>query len=231
MNNNLYPILNVHNIVSPNYGTRCAEAKIDMLVLHYTVMQTISSALERLCDPQSNVSTHYCIDEDGNIFSLVHEQNRAWHAGKSFWRGNTDINSRSIGIEIANPGHQFGYRPFPEKQMTAIIKLSRNILSRFCIPARNVVGHSDIAPDRKLDPGELFDWQRLATAGVGVWPEPKPPPKQNLVSMLSEYGYDRKSENIIAAFQRHFRPAAITGEADEECYQIAAGLIELATKD
>ena len=154
---------------SPNYDSR-GGASVDMLVLHYTGMPTAEDAIVRLCDTNARVSAHYVVDEDGLVFQLVEEQYRAWHAGVSGWRGNTNINARSIGIEIVNPGHEFGYRPFPAVQMQAVTALCKAVLGRHSIPARNVVGHSDIAPERKEDPGELFDWVRLAREGIGLWP-------------------------------------------------------------
>tara|TARA_B100000676_G_scaffold311866_1_gene383465 strand:- start:1489 stop:2187 length:699 start_codon:yes stop_codon:yes gene_type:complete len=212
---------------SPNFGKRADDVPIDMLVLHYTGMKDAELALDRLCDPTAEVSAHYCVDEDGTIFTLVDEKHRAWHAGVSYWRGETDINSRSIGVEIVNPGHEFGYRPFPEAQMAALIPLCQQILSRHPIPARNVVGHSDTAPDRKQDPGELFDWCRLASEGIGLWPEPANPGDQSLDSLLAAFGYNMRAGGYIAAFQRHFRPKAITGGQDAESLRIAAGLIDL----
>lgn len=142
---------------------------IDMLVLHYTGMQSGSEALKRLCDPAAKVSAHYLIEEDGRIFQLVDEAQRAWHAGVSHWRGHNDINARSIGIEIVNPGHEWGYRPFSDAQIAALIPLCQAIIARYNIPARNIVGHSDVAPARKQDPGELFPWEHLAKAGIGLW--------------------------------------------------------------
>lgn len=155
---------------SPNCDSREGQ-QVDMLVLHYTDMATAKEALERLCDPAAKVSAHYLVEEDGNVHALVAEEMRAWHAGVSAWRGNTNINQRSIGIEIANPGHRLGYRPFPKPQMEAVAALCKEILSRHDIPARNIVAHSDVAPTRKKDPGELFDWKWLAGLGVGLWPE------------------------------------------------------------
>lgn len=154
---------------SPNFDGRDGQP-VDMLVMHYTGMKTAQEALDRLCDPTAKVSAHYVVDEDGSIYRLVDEENRAWHAGASSWRGHSNINQRSIGIEIVNPGHEFGYRPFPKAQMETVAALSKNILSRHDIPARNVVGHSDIAPERKEDPGELFDWGILAYNGIGIIP-------------------------------------------------------------
>ncbi len=152
---------------SPNFDSREGQ-KIDMLVLHYTGMKTGSGAIEKLCDASAKVSAHYVVEEDGRVLQLVEESERAWHAGVSFWRGNTNINQRSIGIEIVNPGHEYGYRPFTLAQMEAVIALCEDIVKRHKIPARNVVGHSDIAPARKQDPGELFDWEWLASVAVGL---------------------------------------------------------------
>ena len=149
-----------------------AHAAIDMLVLHYTGMRSAAEALRRLTSPEAAVSAHYLIDEDGAVWRLVPEERRAWHAGVSYWRGRRDINSASIGIELVNPGHEFGYRAFPEAQVAALEVLCRDVLSRYQIPPRHVLGHSDVAPARKDDPGELFPWRRLARAGIGLWPEP-----------------------------------------------------------
>ncbi len=156
---------------SPNFNDREGHT-IDMLVLHYTGMRSADDARDKLCNAMSDkkVSAHYLVDEDGTIYAMVDESMRAWHAGVSYWRGHTNINQRSIGIEIVNPGHEFGYRPFPKPQMEAVAELCKDILSRRAIPARNVVGHSDVAPERKQDPGELFDWKFLAEHGVGLWP-------------------------------------------------------------
>ena len=161
---------------SPNFDARPPGARIDMLVLHYTGMVSAEAAIERLCDPAAKVSAHYLIDEDGAVRRLVDENHRAWHAGEASWRGKSDINARSLGIELVNPGHEFGYRPFPEAQMAALEALAQDILARHTIEARNVVGHSDVAPRRKTDPGELFDWRRLAEAGIGLWPGKPPTP-------------------------------------------------------
>ena len=179
-----------------------------MLVLHYTGMPSAGAALARLCDPAAKVSAHYLVDEDGTVQALVAEQNRAWHAGVSFWRGATGLNDRSIGIEIVNPGHEFGYRPFPAVQMQAVRELCQGILARWRgIPARNVVAHSDIAPNRKQDPGELFDWRGLAAAGIGLWTDLVAPPGDLAVD-LAAIGYDMRlaETDVITAFQRHFLP-------------------------
>ncbi len=191
---------------------------IDMLVLHYTGMEDAGSALARLCDPAAKVSAHYLIDEDGSVYHLVDEDKRAWHAGESYWRGHTDINARSIGIELVNPGHEFGYRPFSDPQMVALIELAQRIVTEYSIPAVNIVGHSDIAPVRKQDPGELFDWRRLAENGLGYWPDDRsqtPPSDISSSTMLSEIGYEiGDTEATIRAFQRRYVPGKIDGHAD-----------------
>ncbi len=205
---------------SPNHNERAPGSAVDMLILHYTGMISGKAALDRLCDPEAKVSSHYLVEEDGTVFRLVDENRRAWHAGVSFWAGETDINGRSIGIEIVNPGHEFGYRPFPERQMDAVIALCTDILSRHPIPATRVLGHSDVAPDRKQDPGELFDWRRLAGAGVGVWPERSgaDAPAADARSLLNRIGYDPALplETVVAAFQRHYRPRRVDGVPDPE---------------
>jgi N-acetylmuramoyl-L-alanine amidase len=212
---------------SPNFGERTANTPIDMLVLHYTGMIDGNTALGRLCDPESKVSAHYCIEEDGTVYHLVGEEHRAWHAGVSYWRGESDINSRSIGIELVNPGHDHGYRPFPEKQMESLISVSQQIINRHPIPPRNVVGHSDIAPDRKQDPGELFDWRLLANEGIGLWPKVSGSDGRDFREMASGYGYDMHAENTVAAFQRHFRPEIIDNRIDEESICLMASLLEI----
>lgn len=157
---------------SPNFGPRRASP-LDMIIIHYTGMQTAQDALDRLCDPEAEVSSHYMIDEAGQIFCLVEEAQRAWHAGVSEWQGRTDINSHSIGIELVNPGHEFGYQPFPEPQIQALVELCHDIFSRHDIKPEYILGHEDVAPGRKKDPGELFPWKELALHnGIGVWPHP-----------------------------------------------------------
>lgn len=205
---------------SPNHDIRrCGP--VDMLVLHYTGMTSGAEAIARLLDPEAQVSAHYVVEEDGTIHALVPESRRAWHAGKSWWRGETDCNSRSIGVEIVNPGHEFGYVAFPERQIEAVIRLCLGILSRHSIPPRNVVGHSDIAPTRKQDPGELFPWAKLKSYGIGLWPfdcnENTEPTPEAVRTMLAGYGYDiTDPEAAIAAFQRHFRPQKVDGVADAQ---------------
>jgi N-acetylmuramoyl-L-alanine amidase len=211
--------------LSANHAARGEPPRIDMLVLHYTGMQSSAAALDRLCDPTARVSAHYVVEEDGTIWRLVPEMRRAFHAGLSCWGGERDLNFVSVGIEIVNPGHEWGYRPFAESQMAAVERLCRDILSRHPIPAHRVVGHSDIAPDRKSDPGELFDWRRLARAGIGIWPEPFGPDEDREVDQakavadLAAIGYcvapvgDAFS---VAAFQRRFRPARVDGIIERE---------------
>ncbi|MCE2509967.1 MAG: N-acetylmuramoyl-L-alanine amidase [Alphaproteobacteria bacterium] len=223
---------------SPNHEARPEGAAIDTLILHYTGMKTAEEALKRLCDPAAKVSAHYLIDEGGRIYALVPEGRRAWHAGEARWQGETDINDRSIGVELVNPGHDFGYRPFPEAQMAALEALLGGILARHPIPAARVLGHSDVAPARKTDPGELFDWERLARAGIGHWPEARGetpvPPVGEIQRRLGRYGYDvplsgeadAATKQAITAFQRHFRPERVDGEADGETAGRLAALLE-----
>jgi len=217
---------------SPNFDARVAPP--DMIVLHYTGMVDGPSALARLCDPAAKVSAHYLVEEDGRIFSLVPEARRAWHAGKSFWRGDVDLNARSVGVEIVNPGHEFGYRPFSEPQIASVIGLVADIRSRWTVPDDRIVGHSDVAPDRKSDPGELFPWRRLAREGHGLWSDAPAAPGAPLGpgddglgvmvvrSALARIGYDcprlgaydEALAVIIRAFQRHWRPEGVDGVAD-----------------
>lgn len=204
---------------SPNQDARPSGQVIDMLILHYTGMESGEAALERMCDPAAKVSAHYCIEEDGRVYALVPEDARAWHAGEAEWRGNRDINARSIGIELVNPGHEFGYRLFPQPQMMALRTLAVDILARHSIPPARVLGHSDVAPLRKQDPGEFFDWRGLAAAGVGIWPEDSPAAvlETAVAKALQRIGYGYTEEDlpaVIRAFQRHFRPNALTGTAD-----------------
>ena len=201
---------------SPNQDARPDGVPIDVLLLHYTGMQTAADAIDRLRDPAAKVSSHYVVTEDGRILRLVPEQRRAFHAGISCWRGNRALNDRSIGIEIVNPGHEWGYRPFPALQMAAVCDLCLAILARHPIPPRNVVGHSDVAPDRKQDPGELFDWTGLAANGVGLWPGPDGAPVGDVPGTLLAIGYPVPDlPTTLIAFQRHWRPEAVTGTADD----------------
>jgi N-acetylmuramoyl-L-alanine amidase len=226
---------------SPNHQPRPAGVPVDTLVLHYTGMGSAEEALARLCDPAAEVSAHYLIDENGTIHQLVEEDRRAWHAGISHWRGHSDINSRSIGIELVNPGHAFGYRPFPAGQMAALTELALGILGRHPVPPRNVVGHSDVAPLRKQDPGELFDWPALARHGIGLWPaaETDPPPAVPVARLLARWGYGTGdgaddgagTRAALVAFQRHFRPVRIDGAADDETLARLATLLRMVGEE
>jgi N-acetylmuramoyl-L-alanine amidase len=222
---------------SPNHDARPGGGGVDMLILHYTGMRSAAEALDRLCSAEAKVSAHYVIDEDGTLWRLVAEERRAWHAGVSSWRGRRDINGASIGVELVNPGHEFGYRPFPEPQMAALQALAGDILRRHPIPPQHVLGHSDVAPQRKTDPGELFDWARLAGAGIGLWPDfaRLPPPAASMAALqeqLAAIGYetprtgteDAATTQVIAAFQRHFRPSRCDGKADADTRQRIAAL-------
>jgi N-acetylmuramoyl-L-alanine amidase len=217
---------------SPNHDARPEGAIIDILVLHYTGMKTADEALARLTDAASKVSAHYTIGRDGCVFAHVPEERRAWHAGASFWAGETNVNARSIGIELVNPGHEFGYVPFADEQIGALIELANSILARHRIPMHRVVGHSDVAPARKTDPGELFPWARLAQSGVGLWPAKPASPKQQGATELARYGYglppdvDIPLPTVVSAFQRHFRPAKLDGAWDSECAGILDALLD-----
>jgi len=235
---------------SPNCGPRPKGVPVDMLVIHYTGMETAEAALDRLCDPAAQVSAHYVIDEDGTVYRLVDEAMRAWHAGVAAWRGETDVNGRSIGIELVNPGHEIGYRPFPQPQMEALVRLAKDILARHAIPPGNVVGHSDVAPGRKQDPGELFDWRALAEAGIGRFPGRSAVaapldtgPYGDERVMLSEaqhrlarIGYaiaatglaDAATEAALAAFQRRYRPKKIDGRLDAETFALIEAVSEFS---
>jgi len=238
---------------SPNFGERAAGGPIDILLLHYTGMASAEAALERLCDPAAGVSSHYLIDEDGSCYRLVAEEKRAQHAGVSFWAGASDINSRSIGIELVNPGHEFGYRDFPEAQVAALEALARGILARHAIPRARVLGHSDVAPTRKQDPGERFPWARLARHGIGLWPEADFLPSQHgqaltpgmagpavveLQLALAGFGYgvegsgryDALTAAVVTAFQRHFRPRLVDGTADGESRSLLRHLLARAAR-
>jgi N-acetylmuramoyl-L-alanine amidase len=217
---------------SPNHDARPSGAAIDMLVLHYTGMQTADAALARLCDPSAKVSAHYTIGTDGRVYAHVPVERRAWHAGVSFWAGEANVNGRSIGIELVNPGHEFGYVPFAEAQITALTDLAHAILARHPIAPERVLGHSDVAPGRKSDPGELFPWKRLAESGIGLWPKTSARMLGEAPeTALARYGYgipphtDVSREAVIAAFQRHFRPTQVNGRWDDECGRALASLL------
>ena len=224
----------IRDRISQNQDGRGEPPRIDMLVLHYTGMMTAAAALDRLCNPAARVSAHYVVEENGAIWRLVPERHRAFHAGRSCWEGESDLNTVSIGVEIVNPGHEWGYRPFPAEQMTAVEQLCCDILSRNPIRPHRVVGHSDIAPDRKSDPGELFDWPRLARAGVGIWPQAPPDiargrgrgigvvERAAALADLAAIGYCVRPDTeavVVAAFQRRFRPERWDGRLDAEASQ------------
>ncbi len=213
---------------SPNFDVR--KLPVQMVVLHYTGMESGEAAIERLADPVAKVSAHWVVTEDGQVVRMVDEAHRAWHAGKSWWRGVTDVNSTSIGIEIVNPGHEFGYRAFPEAQMAAVEALVDAAVRRYGILPANVVGHSDVAPARKEDPGELFDWPRLARAGLAMpvpvggfdpgWTD------SGTLAALARYGYDINApEAAVVAFQRRFRPANFDGVIDAETRTILRNIL------
>lgn len=211
---------------SPNFDSRQGWV-VDTLVLHYTDTRDAAEALSILQSEQAKVSSHYLVDVNGEVLQLVDEKQRAWHAGKSFWRGVTNLNHRSIGIEIVNPGHRYGLAPFPKIQMQALAELCTGILSRHPIQPRNVVAHSDIAPGRKRDPGELFDWPWLAQQGIGLWPASNNQ-QPTTINDLATYGYDISSQSAaVSEFQRHFRPKKITGEWDAECGRLLASLLAM----
>ena len=214
---------------SPNFDERALP--ISMIVLHYTGMSDAAAAIERLRDPEAKVSAHYLVDEDGTVHAMVAEDKRAWHAGRAHWRGVTDVNSASVGIEIVNPGHEFGYRPFPPEQVSAVVGLVHAIKDRHEITRGNIVGHSDIAPTRKRDPGELFPWNELARRRLAL-----PRPTKNLMDprwtgggfllALERFGYDvTEPMAAIMAFQRRFRPELVDGEVDAECRMILLALL------
>ena len=245
--------LNILDTPSPNFDQR--RAPPDMLVLHYTGMKTGHEAVARLRDPEAKVSAHYVVNEDGSILRLVAEERRAWHAGRGAWQGESDCNAASVGIEIVNPGHEFGYRAFPDVQIGAVIDLVADIRSRWTIPDARIIGHSDLAPDRKEDPGELFPWKRLAGEGHGLWFDPAPeriaalgaplaPGDEGLGVIVLRAGlhrlgyglkpggdYDDETRLTVTAFQRHWRPANIDGVADGETRARLVGLLQLASAE
>jgi N-acetylmuramoyl-L-alanine amidase len=234
-------------VPSPNFGERHGGRQPDMILLHYTGMPEAEGALQRLCSAGTDVSAHYVVLEDGRIIQCVQEASRAWHAGVSSWAGEEDINSCSIGIEIANPGHDWGYPEFPLRQIAAVITLCRGIMLRRNVPTHRVIGHSDVAPGRKQDPGEKFPWHSLANSGVGHWVAPAPITAgdtlkpgtvgDGVVSLqqaLATYGYgapqdgkyDGPTVDVVTAFQRHFRPAKVDGVADASTLATLKALLD-----
>ena len=234
-------------VASPNQGERRGYGRPNSIILHYTGMPTGEAALKALTDPAREVSAHYLVWEDGSIDQLVAESDRAWHAGRGSWKGESDLNSASVGIEIVNPGHDGGLPPFPAPQIEATIALARDIGARFSIAPERVLAHSDVAPWRKRDPGEAFPWEGLWRKGVGHWTKPAPlsgsalfaheeegPPVRAMQAMLALYGYgveitgiyDRQTRGVVAAFQRHFRPERVDGEADASTMATLKALID-----
>lgn len=237
--------------VSPNFGQRADGIRPSIIILHYTGMPSGAAAEDWLCNSDSQVSSHYLIHTDGAVVQMVREQDRAWHAGKGSWGGVTDINSASIGIEIVNPGHEFGYVNFPRIQMEAVIDLCGDITRRHGIAPRMLLGHSDVAPGRKVDPGERFSWRKLAKAGLGHFVAPSPLRQgpvlelgmsgsevEALQLMLSEYGYglditgeyDARTRTVVSAFQQHFRQRRIDGVADRSTVRTLARLLQALPK-
>jgi N-acetylmuramoyl-L-alanine amidase len=236
-------------VPSPNHGDRRGGVAVTMLLLHYTGMRNAEAALARLCEPGSDVSAHYLVFEDGASVQLVPEARRAWHAGEARWAGESDINSRSVGIEIVNPGHDWGYVDFPDAQIAKVIALGRDIVARHAIAPERVLAHSDVAPERKQDPGEKFPWKRLADASVGLWVPPGPivdglpvlkrgdsgTAVRDLQVRLAAYGYDvptsgtydAATADVVSAFQRHFRPARVDGIADASTHTTLTKLLAM----
>lgn len=233
-------------VLSPNIEPRRGGRAVDMLLLHYTGMASAEAALDWLCNPKSGVSCHYLVDEQGSITQMVGEEMRAWHAGVSLWKGGSDTNSRSIGIEIHNRGHNLGYTEFPAVQMEAVAKLCRDIIARNEIAPRMVLAHSDVAPARKIDPGEKFDWRYLHKQGIGHWVEPAPlmagpelavgdegEAVMRLQGLLADCGYGTEvdgrythsTRHVVAGFQRHFRQAKVDGIADRSTLETLAAVI------
>jgi N-acetylmuramoyl-L-alanine amidase len=226
---------------SPNHDARPEGVPVDMLVLHYTGMRTAEEALARLCDPAARVSAHYTVDADGTIYRHVDESRRAWHAGVSYWAGRHNVNGRSVGVELVNPGHEFGYVPFAEPQIAALIGLAHGILGRHSISSHRVLGHSDVAPARKTDPGELFPWQRLAENGIGLFGRPVPikvdPDQRLFADRLAKFGYgvppevDIPLSTVVTAFQRHFRPGKVDGVVDAETDARLEALLQMIAEN
>lgn len=214
----------IRTFLSPNFNERPSFRKLDLIIIHYTGMATAQAALARLCEPNTKVSAHYLIERNGQLYQLVDEKKRAWHAGVSFWQGETDINGISLGIELDNGGHDFGLPAYPEIQIKALLSLLNELVQKYHIPKNRIIGHSDIAPTRKMDPGEHFPWRILHNHGFGLWPEsspasPQPQSIHEVQKTLAVIGYDcpltgtldPQTVAIIKAFQQHFTPQEITG--------------------
>ena len=237
--------MKIIEVFSPNYDRRKREANsIQIIVFHYTGMQSERESIKKLCNPSSKVSSHYLINRSGKIFSLVQDRHVAWHAGKSCWGRYKNLNENSIGIELVNKGHQFGYTSFKKKQITILVNLCKKLIKKYKIKKKNIIGHSDIAPLRKIDPGEKFPWKYLAKNKIGIWHDCEPnllrkfrrakvliqQDKKRFVKNLNKIGYCLSSHNkpffikSIKAFQRHFRKELINGILDKECFMIAQNL-------
>ena len=237
--------MKISNFYSPNFsGEKRLNNSIKMIIIHYTGMQSERESLDRLTDPKSKVSSHYAINQKGKIFRLVNDNQIAWHAGKSCWAQYKNLNKNSIGIELVNKGHQFGYTNFKKRQLSSLIKICKSLIKKYKIKKRNIVGHSDIAPLRKIDPGEKFPWKQLANNKIGIWHNCKSSllrqyrnikilekkDKIKFIKNLNNIGYcfstKKKSflVKIMKAFQRHYRPELINGRADKECLIIAQNL-------
>ena len=224
---------------SLNYDARPKGISVWLVIIHYTGMANAQQALTRLCSPEAKVSAHYTIDEDGQVYRHVREAFRAWHAGRSGWQGVRDINGCSIGIELVNPGHGLEYREFPDVQMISLETLLWSLLERYQIKQEGILGHSDVACARKKDPGELFDWHRLARRGLGLWPSPREADsgfatEKEVHNLLMAYGYDidlaGDLSTVVKAFQRHFYPEHITGLADQETINRLRSLVRQSSR-
>jgi len=239
--------MKIKNSYSPNFNSKNDKKRIiKYIVLHYTGMQSERESIKRLCDPKSKVSCHYLINRKGNVFSLVEDKNIAWHAGKSFWNNDKNLNTNSIGIELVNKGHEFGYENFSKKQIFKLIKLCKILIKKHKIKNKHILGHSDIAPLRKNDPGEKFPWKYLAKHNVGIWHNQKPSflkklrklrflkkkDSQKFINNLSKIGYPIGQSKkkfifeITKAFQRHYRKSLINGLIDQECLIISNNLVK-----
>ena len=236
--------MKISNVYSPNFDKKKRSYKsIKFLVIHYTGMQSERESIKRLCNPKSKVSSHYLISQNGKVYQLVMDNRIAWHAGKSCWGKYKNLNKNSIGIEMVNKGHKFGYTNFKKKQLSNLIKICQNLIKKYKIKSQNIVGHSDIAPLRKLDPGEKFPWEKLGKNKIGIWHSLRERDlikfrkikiinkfKVEFINKLKKIGYcfnTRKKGSlvkIIKAFQRHYRKDLINGVIDKECLIIAKNI-------
>jgi len=239
--------MKINNYYSPNFNKKKRSINsIKIIVIHYTGMQSERESLIRLSEPKSKVSSHFVINRNGKIYRLLQDHQIAWHAGKSCWGKYRDINKNSIGIELVNKGHQFGYTNFKKKQLSSLIKICKNLIKKYKIKKKNIVGHSDIAPLRKIDPGEKFPWKQLAKKNIGIWYTHKPnllrkfrrvkiftkKDKAQFIKNLNNIGYCFPTKNksffikTVKAFQRHYRKELIDGLLDKECLIIAQNLLK-----